>query len=405
MSAIDELSSRKTWSDFLSQIKKNDDRKAIRKIESFVKEKKYLDTVKGIQNGSYQFSAPKRIEIPKPGTDKKRVIYTFKRDDCTEHLILRVFAKSLMKYDKHLAPNLYSFRSKRGVREAMSYLKGIEGLQHMYAYKADISQYFNSIDTDILFKKLKKEIDEDEFYLIEQILMNPLVEQNGVITRDTEKGIMPGLPFATYLSNFFLNDMDWYFHKKGIVYCRFADDIIVFSKTKEELKKHVAYIRGYMKRNNLVINRDKEYFYSPEDCIEFLGMKIHNGDFDLSDKSLNRMLSKIRIEGRHYRKTVERKEKTVDDALHCMVTVLNRKLYGYEKNSKACWSYWYFPLVNTDRSLKIIDQYEQMYLRYVVTGRHNKGNVNKVPYRVLKKAGYVTLTNRYYARDSYISEP
>jgi hypothetical protein len=38
----------------------------------------------------------------------------------------------------------------------------------------------------------------------------------------------------------------------------------------------------------------------------------------------------------------------------------------------------------------------QEWQRYIVTGVHNKKNYEKVPYEMLKDAGYKSLVNEYY---------
>ena len=55
-----------------------------------------------------------------------------------------------------------------------------------------------------------------------------------------------------------------------------------------------------------------------------------------------------------------------------------------------------FPLINTSNSLKKIDKYMQDWQRYIITGKHNKKNYEKVPYSFLKKCNYKSLVNEYY---------
>ena len=51
----------------------------------------------------------------------------------------------------------------------------------------------------------------------------------------------------------------------------------------------------------------------------------------------------------------------------------NKKFYGMEEDDLS-WKYWFFPTINTDKSLKIVDRYMQDWQRYIVTGVHNKKN-------------------------------
>ena len=59
------------------------------------------------------------------------------------------------------------------------------------------------------------------------------------------------------------------------------------------------------------------------------------------------------------------------------------------------WCRWFFPNITTDVSLKEIDEYMQQYIRYIITGRHYKGNY-RITYKQLKEWGYRSLVHEYY---------
>lgn len=399
MTLIDELCDDATWDSYLSMKIAKSQKSDIGPLVEFISGRKYRDVVDGIRDGTYQFNPARRILIPKPGTSEFRVIYSFKREDITEHMVLRVFAHLLQRYDGIFEDNLYSFRNDGGVQKAIARLRSIDDIGSLYGYKADITKYFNSIELKKMFWLLRRtELDRPSCRLIEGILSNPIVECEGVLMEDNERGIMPGLPFSTFLSNLYLGGMDAHFQREKVQYYRFADDILVLCESERELRKHVTYIRRFVRNRLLEINPSKEVFYKPGDRIEFLGLFIKDGTFDLNRKSLDRSLRKIRIEGRHYRRTVERGEKTVDEAVHCFLVRMDQRFFGWERNSKKCWTHWYFPMINTDESLKVIDHQIQYWVRYIITGKHIKGNAYRISYGDLKKYGYRTLVSRFYDR-------
>ena len=399
MTIIDDLCDDSVWDDFLIRKEAQANKKDVEVLEDFIKNRRYKTIVKEIRDGTYRFRPVRRLEIPKQGSDEKRVVYTCKRQDISEHMVLRVFADLLQRYDGIFSDNLYSFRNEGGVQKAVARMRNIECLGNMYSYKADITKYFNSINQERMrFVLDRSEVDESAVKLIQSIIENPEVDFEGQIITDNNRGIMPGLPFSTFLSNLYLRDMDIYFRDMGVQYYRFADDILILSESKEELDRHVAYVKRFLKSSGLEINPEKEFFYDPHSLIEFLGLYIRDGIFDINDKSLKRSLRKIRIEGRHYRKTVETGEKSVDQAVHCFLVKMDHRFFGWEQNSKACWSHWYFPLINTDKSLKIIDKQIQDWIRYIMLGCHVKRNRYRIPYKILKKHGYRTLVSRFYDR-------
>ena len=196
--------------------------------------------------------------------------------------------------------------------------------------------------------------------------------------------------------------MDVHFYRSGVEYYRFADDILILADTKEELDNYLAYVHGFIKDRGLSINPKKEVFYNPGDTIEFLGLFLENGFVDINRKSLDRSMRRIRIEGRKYRKEVELGKKSHEEAIHCFLTMMNHRHYGFEPGSKSCWSHWYFPLINTDRSLMIIDNQIKDWARFIRTGRHNRKNHYSVSYEELKEYGYRPLVHQFYNRNHKI---
>lgn len=79
---------------------------------------------------------------------------------------------------------------------------------------------------------------------------------------------------------------------------------------------------------------------------------------------------------------------------------MNHKFYGTGADDEFTWSRWFFPNITTDQSLKKIDHYMQQYIRYIITGRHYKGNY-RISYETLKDWGYCSMVNAYYKKDMY----
>ena len=77
-----------------------------------------------------------------------------------------------------------------------------------------------------------------------------------------QKGAMAGIPISAFLANYFIKEIDEYFWNKNVVYSRYADDIILFCNSKEELKKYQEELISMIKKYNLNVNSDKEYFFN-----------------------------------------------------------------------------------------------------------------------------------------------
>jgi hypothetical protein len=82
-------------------------------------------------------------------------------------------------------------------------------------------------------------------------------------------------------------------------------------------------------------------------------------------------------------------------ASKAFISHFNRKLYTSESNSEVNWSWWYFPLITTDRSLKELDTYMQDCVRYVATGKRTKARFN-FRYEQMKELGLKSLVHEWY---------
>ena len=169
MSVIDFLIDENKWLEFLKyKDNKGLNKKEYKDLESFILNKEYFFICKQIVNGNYKFSIPRKIMISKRSTNKKRVVYLFTRE---ENYILKMVNYLMYDYEYLLSNNCYSFRRKVNAKTAFNKLKKFHG----YAYKVDISNYFNSIDVDKLLDKLKTDVDSKTYNFFYNILKNKKV--------------------------------------------------------------------------------------------------------------------------------------------------------------------------------------------------------------------------------------
>ena len=84
-----------------------------------------------------------------------------------------------------------------------------------------------------------------------------------------------------------------------------------------------------------------------------------------------------------------------EKAAAVLIRKMNEKYYDLEGDNEFTWSRWFFPVLTTDRGLKVLDSYLLEYVRYLYSGRHYKGNY-RISYDGIKKLGYHSLVYEYY---------
>lgn len=358
----------------------------------FIHLKKYESVVQRIQNGE-GLTIPEKKIINKIGSNKKRVVYSFKED---ENRVLKLLSYLLYKYDDKQSPGCFSFRKGYGAHKAIYKIINSHNISNMWCYKLDIKDYFNSISIPILLPILKNVIDDDEFlyHFLELMLSENKACYADKIIEDT-RGVMAGTPTSPFLANIYLTELDTYFIDRRILYARYSDDIIVFAWSEEKLIEYKTVIMTFLEKYKLSVNPKKEMVVAPSEPWEFLGVSFQENQIDLSLATRDKLKGKIRRKARALRRWQIKKKTSDEQAMKAMIKVFNRKFFELNDPSDLTWSRWFFPLVTVKDGLSEIDNYLQQYIRYIPSGCHSKKNY-KTKYNDLKKLGYKSLVNEYY---------
>ena len=396
MSLLDILSDERVWIDFY-ELKVDPTYFRIadaQQLFQFVRQKRYLPVIEKIRSGE-GLSVPQKKRIAKADSSKKRIVYSLPED---ESMVLKLLTWLMIRnYDSFFSNNLYSFRPGYGVKHALKRILNNPESSQYYSYKLDVRNYFNSIDVDLLLPILKELLSDDRplyEFLARQLSDQRVIDDGELI--EEKKGVMAGMPYAVFLANVFLTPMDRMFeHIPGVVYCRYSDDIIIFSKDKDTLNKAKEILHEFLREFNLEINTDKEIETQLGEPWTFLGFECDGKTIDVSKVSVQKLKSKMKRKAKALRRWAEVNGKDGWMAARAFIKHFNKKLYTSERNSEVNWSWWYFPLITTDRSLKKIDTYMQDCVRYVTTGKRTKAKYN-LRYKQMTEYGMHSLVNMWY---------
>ena len=110
-------------------------------------------------NQEITFPLPSKAVISKQSSQKKRTVYTY---PAPENTVLKLLTWLLLrKYDGLFSDNLYSFRPGITAKDAVRRLRRTKDIGRMYSYKADISNYFNSVPVEKLLLMLSEALADD----------------------------------------------------------------------------------------------------------------------------------------------------------------------------------------------------------------------------------------------------
>lgn len=205
-------------------------------------------------------------------------------------------------------PISYGFIKGRSVKSAATKAVTFR-TAHPWAYKADISSFFDRIDRAILADKIRNKIRTSSLHPLLVSISNTEISAIGSSAQKRIKalgikrgeGLRQGMPISPYLANLMLDNFDRRLGQKGIHAIRYADDLIAFCDTKEECLAVHDLCVDLLSEEKLSIHPldddTKTAIAAPGETIEFLGLglapKDESYELIVTEKQLETIKGKL----------------------------------------------------------------------------------------------------------------
>lgn len=229
------------------------------------REKLLLDLQKKLIDGEYKTSEYYIFKIYEP---KEREIFKlpYYPDRIVHHAIMNImepiWVSSFIK-------GTYSCIKNRGIHKALKDVKFAlkDEANTKYCLKLDVRKFYPLIDHDILKQLIRRKVKDKKLLII----LDEII--------DSAQGVPIGNYLSQFFANLYLTYLDhWIKEEKHIkYYFRYADDIVILGKDKEELRQLFKDMKEYIETKlNIKFKDNWQIFKVDSRGIDFVGYRVYH---------------------------------------------------------------------------------------------------------------------------------
>ena len=236
-------------------------------------------------------------KIPKSGGDVRLIGLASIEDKIVQTAIKNVIEPLL---EKTFSSSSYAYRPGRGhLRCVRRMIAETISKGNTWYFRADIDDYFDSIDRGVLFKRLRAVIkDEWVVEMIDLCVSMGHIDSSGQ-WQDSGKGLPQGAVLSPMLANFYLNPFDQSMTSRSTSYVRYSDDFVILGSTETDIRNFADAAVAYLRDRMTLILNEPYAIGCLDGGFDFLGLHFSRNGVSITDSKLgelSEMLEDVKME-------------------------------------------------------------------------------------------------------------
>ncbi len=261
-----------------------------------------------LRDGSYRPGRYRSFYIREP--KRRKISAAPFRDRVLHHALARVIGPI---FEARFSSASYACRVGKGTHRAANHAQRLLR-RYRYVLKADIAQFFPSIDHEVLTTLLARHIAcRPTLELCRRIMASG----DGILASEYTIQYFPGddlfaalrprgLPIGNLTSQFwanvYLNGLDTLLQRElRLPHVRYCDDILVFADSKPALHEALAALGERAAQLRLTLHPKKTRIYAADEGVEFVGYRLFREYRRLRRSNVRLFARRLRRQQRAYR--------------------------------------------------------------------------------------------------------